>query len=384
MSKFKDFSANVPAPYNYRVTIDFWVWIHNTKMMVDPYTNLRVSSIVLKDFVTIAWNQGSTNTNVDIFCIPLESAYGIGTTTTKTAFQIIVAGTPQYLTTTINSASSTWTFVRCAYSYAHKAMYLNSVTGTLTPFTFIGGGGTFPTFLKKFYRVGDQTPLNFQGFSGLQTEIYIRNFNVYSEYLPQTMNLRFFNLHGLTSMLFFPQLLFSLPLDDLSMDGITLTGTTSLYDYSYQTATVLSKTSITLTFISNSLKPPKNFKRIKFLAPNKKYTNVDLSTTATLTLSALQYYNFDDSKAYSCNTGFIDISAFTCAASCPTGYTRLPQVKYYRSSELCNYQCPTGATCPSTSATIGNINANFACPATQYTLFYQCVTKATVPAKCKN
>jgi hypothetical protein len=377
LSKYQDFTINVPVPYTYRVSVNFWMFIHDTTKMTDPYLQPSMLSIVIKDFLSIAFFQSSTTTSIDMHCIPMENLYSLNGNKLKSLFSV---PNGQYTSDTITTASSKWLFIKCAYSYNHNQMYINSVTPkTLNVPNYYGTNNSL-TYLKKFYRKGDVTTMTLKGFNYLQTEIYIRNLNLFSEYLPQSMDLKYHNLHKLSSMDDFPQFLFSLPLDDLSQDGTPpiKTGTTTFYDFSNQDGSTKKTSTVTLVFSGTSLRPPRNFKRIKFLNPNLKYSNVDLSTTSSITCGSNRKYCWDDNKAFSCNTGYhLNIATFACATSCPAGFTRLPQLKNSLSSSYCNYSCPTGGTCPSTNSQLISLNSNFSCTASYYRAFYQCFSTTT-------
>jgi hypothetical protein len=384
VTKFSDFSVKVPPAHTYRVTIDFWAFVHDTTNLLNSSFKSSVSSIIMKDFFSISLMQDTTTSTLLIYCVPLESFYTLGTINTKVNFLslFLTQAGIQTLSNSVPTASSKWVYTRCAYSYKHGKMYMNSDTVStgvqnLVPVQYVGNYSGVITFMQKYFRVGETTNLNFQGFYNLQTQVYVRNFRVFSEYLDPTISLKYINIHKVTDLKEYPQLLYSLPLDDLVMNGSNLTGQTTLYDFSYQSGSYVKTSSITLTYNSLGFKPPKNFRRIKFLAPtNGKYGNTDLKTPLTaLTCTALKC--FDDSKAFTCNVNnLLNISTLACAAACPANYMRLPQNKNYVSSEMCNYNCPTGtSTCP-TGLTI----TTFACtPATYYTVYYQClaITPAT-------
>lgn len=376
LTKYQDIKINVPVPFTYRVTVNFWMFIHDTTKMINPFLEPSMLSIVIKDFVSIAFFHSSTTTSLDMHCIPMENLYSINGHVKKSLFSV---ANGQYTSDTITTASSKWLFIKCAYSFIHNQMYINSVTPkTLNKHDYYGTSNML-TFLKKYYRTGDTTTMTIKGFNFLQTEIYIRNLNLFSEYLPQTMDLKYHNLHKLDSMDKFPQLLFSLPLDDLSQDGTppVKIATTTFYDFSNQSGSNKKTSTITLIFSGTTLRPPRNFKRIKFLDPGLKYSNADLSSTTAITCTT-DNNCWEDNKAFFCKSGtHLNISTFACASSCPAGFTRLPQLKTTLSSSICNYPCPTGGTCPSTNTQLTNLNVNFSCSASYFKAFYQCFSTAS-------
>ena len=132
------------------------------------------------------------------------------------------------------------------------------------------------------------------------------------------MILKYINLHTLAAINLFPQILWSLPLDDMLYNNIFKYYETTFYDYSDvnsdSTTIITSKIAFSLIpdFAAVSSKPPKNFKRIKFLAYNRKYTvaDYDLASTVAISLPANCQYAFDDLMCFVCNVNRF-LSKFT-------------------------------------------------------------------------
>ena len=194
MSKYLDFSFNVPPPSNYRFTIDFWGWIHNTQNLKDNSGNLSAISIILRNFGTITLAQSGTSTSLDIFCMPLEYLYTLNNSITTLISYNNVVITNNYFNTkdTKSAISSTWFINRCAISIHHQQMYINSATPVTIPIPQIFSDQTnFTNYLIKFFKTSDKTEFRIQGISNLNTNFILRNINIFSEYLPSTLSYKY-------------------------------------------------------------------------------------------------------------------------------------------------------------------------------------------------
>ncbi|MGN1033675.1 MAG: hypothetical protein ACI4PU_09395, partial [Intestinibacter sp.] len=73
--------------------------------------------------------------------------------------------------------------------------------------------------MKKFYKPDQYVDFILENFSGVSTNIYLRNINIYREYMPQNIITKYFNMHKLTLHSDFPQLLYSIPFDEVIPQG---------------------------------------------------------------------------------------------------------------------------------------------------------------------
>ena len=151
--------------------------------------------------------------------------------------------------------------------------------------------------MKKFYGRNNYTYLYFQNFYHPLNEemtekknctIYLRNLNIFREYIPQNIITKYYNLHLIQKPSIFPQLMVSFP-----FSGITRKTTTKPYKfemkgYSYylrnelgfvldDTATEANITIYELEIDEDveSLRPPRNFWRLNLLELNKQPETCD-------------------------------------------------------------------------------------------------------------
>ena len=196
MQNINDITALVPPSHHFRVTIDFWTFVNDpTKLMIGA--NASASNIIYTDFLSLTFYQnGSGDNDIYFTCIPIEFIFdSIKGTTTKTQMITIINGLTNNatkLTDTVSSAANLWFFTRCAFSFQHSQAYINQqpITPLLIPKLY-SGQSSFNYYFKKFYRSGSTVNLLLQGFANNLTPIYIRNLNVFREFLPQNMDLKY-------------------------------------------------------------------------------------------------------------------------------------------------------------------------------------------------
>lgn len=379
LSKYENFNFLVPPAINFRVTFEFWFWIHDTTKFYNS-NYVPAFSIIYKDFMTIAIFPNSNNIDIDAVCYPMELNYSYDPQWTKfTDQQLFDSTVSQKVKTTYTNISSKWQNFRCAFSIDHMEMYVNNLLPiALFPPIHIQGYSNFPHFLKKFYDLGDYTNMYIQGHRDLYTEFYIKNLNIFSEYLPQGVETKWWDLSLITTYLDFPELIFVAPFADLTQDGSTGEGTVSCFDYSNLSNTPKNTISISMKFFSNYLVPSKNFRRLKLLPLNNIYSNNDLTQYSNLICSGNHKFCFGNNQAFACQPGsYLDILTFSCQVDCPVGYTRLPRPREINNSGYCNYSCPSTG-CATIGAELVSIDSFFNCnPATEYLNYFNCVTKST-------
>ena len=356
---------------HWRVTIDLWFFIHNTAQL-----NNQLGIISYEDFLSIAFSRNATNTNLDVHCIPIEYAYPILGTNTRTALNTLLNTTYQitnpsnFLTYTYTNASSKWNHLRCAFSFATATHFINDTMASIlaTPQMY-NTQTNFGSFMKKFYRMDDNVDLTIQNFNSFPTSFYLRNLNIFREYMPySTIGLKYFNIHTITSMEDFPQLLFSVPFDNVSFDTKNFT----VYDFSTLDGSLINTNTYNLTASTNNFKPKRNFYRLNLLPFNTDYTDTELKTTAAIPCSAPRSHCSSSQVPFNCIAdNYLDITALTCANNCPSGYMRLPTAYLYKRREYCVMQCSVGANCASSNAFYKDITV-FNCDTGAVTFSYNC------------
>lgn len=187
-SKFTDpIVIQVPPAIHWRVTLDFWTFIHDTA----AYGNTAVN-LIFTDFLSISITQNSlNNNNVDIYCTPIEYMYPVTGINKRTNLLTQLNTTLQafYLKDTISNTSSKWFYTRCSFNFHTAQVYLNQTPVTTLPVPQqYQNLSDFPWFQKKFYKLTATTTFRIENSATSPTEIYFRNINVYREFLPQNMD----------------------------------------------------------------------------------------------------------------------------------------------------------------------------------------------------
>ena len=145
----------------------------------------------------------------------------------------------KYLDINVKEVTSKWVYIRAGISYTHKKMFINENEEEFDsiPMYYQNETVTFKYPLRKFYRRYDKTYLRVQGFEYINTDVYVRNLNFYSDYMFNHVNYpNYFNMHLIKenngNILTYPQLLFSIPYTKIKVDPTKLFVYYHLYDSS--------------------------------------------------------------------------------------------------------------------------------------------------------
>ena len=157
-----------------------------------------VASLVYNDFITVSLARGANTNDVDIFCVPLQFIYPLNNVkleTTLTANNVNRTPNPTrnfFVFDTQAAAKGKWFYTRCAFSIDLGTMFINQKAEVVLPIPQqFNGSNNFSTYIKKFYAQADTVNFDIRGFGGaggLTVENYLRNINVYKEYIPSNIN----------------------------------------------------------------------------------------------------------------------------------------------------------------------------------------------------
>jgi len=447
LNKIESDNIDVPIPLSHRVTMEFWMFIHNPKYLTNKDLRSSLSSFILKDFFTLSLRQEVSDYNsVTLILTPFEYFYPFkrAYTTADDYLNDYLVNYPalQYLTINVKQVTSKWIYIRAGMSYTHKKMFINEDEKDLgyIPMYYQDEDTTYKYHLRKFYRRYEKTNLRVQGFEYINTDVYIRNLNFYSDYMFNHVNYpNYFNMHLIKknngNILTYPQLLFSIPYTNIKVDPTKLFVHYHIYDSSGQYTSTKNPNEIIVTeikskLIRDTLAPSKNFYRFNFLDfNNSEFDTTDLhrqNLDIECSDDENKKYCFEDNNAYICNNGYdliysselrnvevpIDpldensetqtIEKLVTTTSCITDCTiqkdginhkfmRLPNIKIDQTDletptinkithDLCTYECDPDLveTCPSQHS--DNIK-DFKCKDSYYSFFFQCLDEEEFPPK---
>ena len=447
LNKIESYNIDVPIPLSYRVTMEFWMFIHDPTYLTNKDLRSSLSSFILKDFFTFSLRQNTADYNsVNLIITPFEFFYPFKKSyTTADDFlkdYLVTYPALKYLDINVKEVTSKWVYIRAGISYTHKKMFINENEEEFDsiPMYYQNETVTFKYPLRKFYRRYDKTYLRVQGFEYINTDVYVRNLNFYSDYMFNHVNYpNYFNMHLIKenngNILTYPQLLFSIPYTKIKVDPTKLFVYYHLYDSSGQytdynkNPNQIIVTEIKSKLIRDYLAPSKNFYRLNFLDfKNLEFSTTDLhsqSMEIECPLSEHKKYCFDDSTSYICENGYDlitnhyisyeDVEIFETDGSssqitvekpitdtqCVTNCTlideenkehvlmRLPNIKVDQSDssqikkishDLCTYECNPDIveSCPSEH---GRDIKDFKCQNSSYSYFYQCLDYEKYPPK---
>ena len=390
--------GQVPPAINYRITMEFWMYV---QYPID-ISNVNLN-IIYKDFMAITLTPNGEH-SMDIYCVPLEWIYTYPDDPTKITTNIKRFLTDElgayYVNDTATNISSRWFYTKCAYNIESNKMLLNKYEFDLKIPQLYNGQTNFPFQMKKFYKKNQYTDLLFQNFNKAdKTYIYLRNLNIYREYMPNTVETKYFNMHKLNNYILFPQLLYSIPFDEVihtsASDSTFKFKTYNYYNRDNTTGVIASSVVIidnnTLVFNrSNSqrktnLKPPKNFQRLNLLDINKQASNCDYQTLIDIKCedSKNLSFCFDDNLPFACKSGtdalpyFLDINNLTCNTYCPRNYMMSSRDSPSILRQYCNRHCDENELqCASEQSFYNNIQYGFICMNGFFNLYYKCYSES--------
>ena len=422
---------NVPPVIHFRFTFDFWFYFDDYSILNDE---VHVE-VIYKDFMTIALTK--ENNNLFAYCIPLEWIYefsfdyNIDFYKEKLIDYIEKIGAP-YSKYNLGTEDKNWVYVKCGYNIDNNKMYINDNPESFFPIKQIYVSGldlkqqNALFEMKKFYGPNNKTSIRFQGFNYLNpigpAYTFIRNVNIFREYMPQNIDLRYFNLYQF-DFDEFPQLLFSVPFDDVyynknitslrngtrvyikkikkengkmefkKIDEIKPVKNKNfeefiyyVYDFSDKNSEIKQEknlhlmldktTNVTTNKISKRIffQPKKYFQRLNLLHKNTQFKDCDSSNPISILCNPGEFC-LSDYKAYICNDSsyfYLDINKLECNEYCDNGYMRPPRYNLYDKRQYCSAKCPEHNNCPSHNLFYTSPITYFKCYSGFFNMYYKC------------
>ena len=381
-------TVSVPPSIHWRVTMEFWLFINN------PQALIKGLYLIYYDFLTIAIEGGSADHHIDVSCIPFEWVYPVHRNSNIKVDNYMSNANGFYMSESISVSRPEWKYIRCAFDVDNHKAYLNDIGEyeLKIPQSF-SKDNNLQWYQKKYYSTTQKVLFEIKKTKELQKVFaYIRNINVYREYISQKVQTKYFNMHKATKEQA-PQLLFSIPLDDVQSKGDTDIYFFSYYDYSLRESNEIIKHDLEGTFEvyeNESLVPPRNFKRLKFLSPNNyQYKFIDLhgkpDEANDVFFIKIDCINqdamcFDNNKVYCCSikddllyyNPFYTNDNDQCLKYCPDGIMRHPYDNAIHNNAYCSFRCDASfSVCPYHSWDYFDPNT-FRCQSGYINHYYKC------------
>ena len=400
----------VPPAIHWRVTMDFWIWISDILILRDAGVNLN---IVYKDFLAITlkcYTEG-----LKIYATPIEWLYEYPTYDENIAKEKIDVYKYKNINQLLNSvdpsrevlmedlvrdAASNWVYIRYGFNLDSSKHYLNDLPESNLKVAQIYTEQTgMPFHMKKFYGMKEMTYLYLNNFYHPLTEaqerqgkkifIYLRNLNIFKEYMPQNIITKYYNLHLIDTSSKFPQLLASFPFSELTLPNSN-SYTYRMKGYNYfrtNTGDVLKdereekEYNLVLDNDVATLRPPRNFWRLNLLNLNEQPETCDFENYKNL-ICGTDEVCFEDNKPFICEKGskdkpfYLDINNLECKQYCEYGYMHPPRYNDDNQRLYCSHGCDTNSKqCPSDELKYTQIHPNFLCSNNFFNLYYKCFEK---------
>ena len=432
INKIESYEIEVPIPLSYRLTFEFWIFIHDPVRLTNKDLRYSLSSIILKDFFTFSFHyctdeneigndNNSTNPKVTFLLTPFEFFFPFKKDfITKDDFYdkyIKTYPALQFLEVNVENCTSNWVYVKGGFSYTHKKIFIYDEEKELEyiPIYSKDEVTAYNYYMRKFYRRYQTTLLKIQGFSYLNTDIYVRNLNLYSDYLFNKINSpNYFDIHHISDkILKYPQLMLSIPFTNITVESVKLQVKYKMYDFSGQYNDITNEPNkmvevdLQSKLIRDTLAPSKNFYRLNFLEPNNtEFLSTDLrnqNAPIECPITNNLQYCFEDEQAFICKEGYHLLAnyydnttegASLCIEDCilidendtEHKYMRLPNIKRNQqnqnqiSNNICTMECDSNSVeyCPSERS---NDIKSFKCKEGFYSFFYQCFNESEYNSK---
>ena len=198
--------------------MEYWIFIYNMDASATFYDTYSIN-IVLENFLSISLMRkaATTNNEIEIYCFPLEEYYRTNPYSDAAGVKSYVTNGYPYIKETKSKINGQWIFVRCAYSVALRKFYLNQLgeQGLEIPKYYEYQNGADPVYIGQDYlfnyvhlKENSRTKIRLENFKDYSdsdvamvgsttapqgknvryNQIYLRNLNIYREYIPQTVN----------------------------------------------------------------------------------------------------------------------------------------------------------------------------------------------------
>lgn len=367
-----DLKFNVqPAKLN-NFTIDFWIFIKNPDKIAG-----NVLKIIYKDFMTVAITHFDRNQN-SVYCIPLESNYTIKSDNSKDMFIQEISNFENVVMTQPTSGKQfAWSYVKCAFSLNTQEGYIGVDSNNISTKEYnISKWESNPNLGlelnlldKKFYRMDSTTKLILQNFKGAQTELYLKNLNIFNVYIPYFNGYDWRNYRWIDNEYRFLPIIVSIPfvtaknnyVDESQVDP------NDILVFQFDVNKGITQTSVRIAETFNFSVPSPNFRRLPFLEPNFKYKDSLLLQTVELNkpdnIAFLGEYN-DKTMILACSskTPFLSSDFSDCLESCNNGFFRNEITFDGHYSYFCSHKCSANAhSCPKDSSEVQPLLPQIVC-----------------------
>ena len=172
--------------------------------------------------------------------------------------------------------------------------------------------------------------------------------------MPQNIITKYYNMHEIKYHSQFPQLLFSMPLDDVIDTSENKKFEFKTYNYFdrgdkgiVKDAVEVVKRNLTYNGDNSNLRPPRTFQRLNLNSLNLEAKDCDYKDYQYLTCNNNKKYCFENNKAFVCEANtvdpslpyYLDIFNLTCNQFCRKGYMRALRDTDKVQSQYCSKSC---------------------------------------------
>ena len=399
ISNFEDINMDIPLKegndeFPERSTMGFWIFISDMAKARTGKSNIY--HVVLKDryVISIIPNEISTG----IYCHAYEDLYR--RITSETIFEshytdresdyVIYTMIPsnkqlEYINNK-RDLSGQWFHVSCGLSLDHKKFHvttvingeISSIESPLRHENLYYDSSKNQYVENDIYNrhiVYDKLNLEFRNFGRAGTNIYLKYFIFFQEYIPPDYKYMYFNLYQTNAN---ENILLQIKFDNL------ITNNVDSYRFKYKNILIPDEQIESLKVSSLKtvdLTPPKNFKLLDLLGINQFYKNIDCNkkneNINTINDNNIIYWDIDKPLFCVNNYEYLNTKNNECVTTGPCVFGTSKYI-HYPYSKYCDSICSGPMTCNKNydinapdNSYCQNINSNW------YNLFYSCEDKET-------
>ena len=262
-----------------------------------------------------------------------------------------------------------WNYVKCSISNDIKKLKLNvnnyaeKEANLVYPEVYTDEDDNL--FNKYFYRLGETITMNIEHTK--KFPFYIRNLYLFQEYVPESiMHTKYYALDKFVGSTTLPEILFSLPFDNLSKGSYTYT--TKAFTYITNKEVTVS---LTPTTSNPDFNPPKSFQRLNLLTkPNIRYSSSDLFEEETIPVDEGKLFVDEGGNPFSClDSLYLNTEAQDniCQERCPDSLLSIAGVSYNKG--ICYVPCNGSDPFKCEPKT----EFSFLCEENYFKMFYTCL-----------
>ena len=315
---------NIPASRGNRYTMEFWFYVESA----DDFT--PGMNIIYDEHMTIsALTHYINDTDLYVYCFPQgyrDKLYNVFGEDIDTRFKE-AQNKAGYV---YANGTSTWNYVRCAYSFDLLKYYINDETPqSIDPEIFFNSYQTDKAF-KMF--MNNLVKLKINLSKDIFTRVFIQSINIYRDYIPQNIKTQYIKMEEYITNVFenpYYPIIFSITFPE---NYEIITDKLKYYVSDYDIYPEQFNLDHFLGDIElKSYKTYPIYNPFKLCGYGQVYNEAGNNCRSIMdpnNCDKVKTFCVDTRKFFWCPSGkYLDVNDLSCNKDCPEGYTRPPDIR---------------------------------------------------------